>query len=320
MNEDIVNINLLISDEPNDCLLRLSHPQYLAEVSDPLHRPWFFPQFPGLKKIFDFWFCGHTDTDLWTWMASKEATSSVKSLGLSEIPSIQYLGQEDLEKHKITIKDGILLDSNQKPLSTQGYCTDGKKGQALIIVNPNGDMYLGNHIRGKLQHTSLSHGNPVVFAGEISCENGLITRISNRSGHYLPSTYCMYKFLKHLSDVGLKTEHLLVHDEAKQQEYHIDNLDTHVCKFFMSNTSKELQSIPNDVEKPIIINKDISLEDLAKVISFTGHKVSEKELAIIKDQIFVGTKKRPTHSTSNKSAKKDTQESQEVTPKRANHV
>ncbi|WP_291516191.1 hypothetical protein [Bdellovibrio sp. ArHS] len=72
----------------------------------------------------------------------------------------------------------------------------------IFIVNTTGEMHvypLSSNQSGftRLKHSSLAQGQPVLMAGEISLNrDGTIFSVSNKSGHYQPSSSHLNMFLK----------------------------------------------------------------------------------------------------------------------------
>jgi hypothetical protein len=57
-------------------------------------------------------------------------------------------------------------------------------GYAAIVIDAKGNVYLREHQRGKVHHSTLAGGEPVMFAGFAKVVNGKIVDLNNFTGHY----------------------------------------------------------------------------------------------------------------------------------------
>jgi hypothetical protein len=74
-------------------------------------------------------------------------------------------------------------------------------------------------MEGKLAHSSMNAGSPVVSAGELKIENGKLTAITTHSGHYRPSLFNVYRMLEHLAKNGVDIsgiDVITLNDPSKQ--------------------------------------------------------------------------------------------------------
>ena len=56
----------------------------------------------------------------------------------------------------------------------------------IFVLTTNGELYVGKKIKGRFHHSSFTCGSPALAAGNIHVEQGVVKRISMRSGHYRP--------------------------------------------------------------------------------------------------------------------------------------
>jgi hypothetical protein len=62
-----------------------------------------------------------------------------------------------------------------------------RDGKAIFVIDPQGKLWLTfDHRYGRVHHSSLVAGEPVIAAGEMLLEDGHLLSISNESGHYHP--------------------------------------------------------------------------------------------------------------------------------------
>ena len=102
---------------------------------------------------------------------------------------VTYLGPAERQAFKLHIKDGKLYDAEGNLFDTADAASvhSGGGGRAIAVMDADGNLYASKYQEvGKFHHSSLTAGEPVAYAGEIKVEDGLLTEISNRSGHYRP--------------------------------------------------------------------------------------------------------------------------------------
>lgn len=91
-----------------------------------------------------------------------------------------------------------------KPLDTTNMVTHfSGPGKAIYVVSSSGNLHVASHVVGHYHHSSLLCGLNVVCAGEIEVSNGMVLWISNKSGHYQPSTYHLCQALHLLQKKGV---------------------------------------------------------------------------------------------------------------------
>ena len=76
-------------------------------------------------------------------------------------------------------------------------------GWEIFVVGPGGDLHMASHKIGKFHHSSLLGGGSVAMAGELQVNGGVVTTMSNKSGHYSPTAQAFIRFLKVLEAQGL---------------------------------------------------------------------------------------------------------------------
>lgn len=110
------------------------------------------------------------------------------------------LSPEERAKYRVLIRNKLFLQNN-KPFDTSNMISHGKRGYASFTLNANGELYLFEHKEGidKMAHSSMTAGSPVVAAGEIKIENGVLKAITTHSGHYRPSLFNVHRVLEYFT-------------------------------------------------------------------------------------------------------------------------
>lgn len=123
------------------------------------------------------------------------------SKGLDHSLDTIFLTPEQRAEHRVHIRAGK-LQKNGKDFDTSSMISHQKKGYAAYTLNVNGELSVFNHrcMKDRYAHSSMNAGVPVVAAGEIKVEKGVLKSITTHSGHYQPSLFNIYRLLEHLSD------------------------------------------------------------------------------------------------------------------------
>lgn len=101
---------------------------------------------------------------------------------------VKYLSAAEKAPYELFVKDGKIVDAKGNLYDTKDAGTaHSGKGKSIFVMDENGRIYASKtHAVGEFHHSSLGGGKPVAGAGEIVVDNGKVTEISNRSGHYQP--------------------------------------------------------------------------------------------------------------------------------------
>jgi len=91
---------------------------------------------------------------------------------------IKYLDKEELEESRVYLTKKGLYQNDQ--------VLKCKRCELIIVIDEYGRMFAGESKSAEFHHSSFLRGEAVASAGSILIEKGIITTISNRSGHYLP--------------------------------------------------------------------------------------------------------------------------------------
>ena len=82
---------------------------------------------------------------------------------------------------------GALGGAVMVPLNTSEMSTVfSGKGFGIWVMSEKGKLYVGNHVKGLLHHSSFLAGANVMCGGEMWARNGKIVFLTAKSGHYNP--------------------------------------------------------------------------------------------------------------------------------------
>lgn len=114
----------------------------------------------------------------------------------SKISHVTYMDENQRKDFKLNIENGQLSTQHEGKLNT---------GSAphIFVVAPNSRVYVGEYHQGTLNHSSFLSGGAVKAAGEMVIENGKLTTITDKSGHYQTSPEMVINGLKVLKSQGV---------------------------------------------------------------------------------------------------------------------
>lgn len=117
---------------------------------------------------------------------------------------VTYLDTIQRQNYQVNVEDNKLVNANGFPLDTAGYLSMNRRGRAIFVMDPSGQMYAGSHIVNQFHHSSFLSGGAVLGAGEIETNaQGNLTCITNKSGHYKPTVKNMLDVLTVLNEAGI---------------------------------------------------------------------------------------------------------------------
>ncbi|HAF88002.1 MAG TPA: hypothetical protein DCG13_05485 [Legionellales bacterium] len=117
---------------------------------------------------------------------------------------VKFLTEEQQIGYQVVISEGKFMQ-NGRVFDTQGMLSHKKSDFAAFTLNTYGEFAVFNH-RGMadgIAHSSMNAGLPVVAAGEIQIHEGIPTKITTHSGHYLPTLFNVYRLLEYLEKQGV---------------------------------------------------------------------------------------------------------------------
>lgn len=159
-----------------------------------------------------------------------------------------HMNADELEKHTVT--SGIsesgktyLGDREDKAIDSTGArpgLKDSKKDRVIYAVNDGqmaqtdarGDMKKMKeaHAKGERpsadreHHSSFFAGKDVDGAGDMKVEKGEVKRISNNSGHYLPTGENLVQTVQHLDGMGINTDNTIAELQGSGTECAVPEL------------------------------------------------------------------------------------------------
>lgn len=80
------------------------------------------------------------------------------------------------------------------------------RGVACFVWSPHDEVFIAEHRPGAFHHSSFLGGANVKCAGMIRVQAGMVTEISNNSGHYKPPVDCFRTFAGWLHQRGVLTD------------------------------------------------------------------------------------------------------------------
>jgi len=117
-----------------------------------------------------------------------EGQSSLLPIGgdyrREEDRGVRYLSTQEREACHVSMKNGKILTAEGGRFDT------GKElYEAIFVLDAKMNLYISKaSIDGKIHHSSLVAGEPVIMAGTIKVKNGKPYYISDSSGHYRPKS------------------------------------------------------------------------------------------------------------------------------------
>jgi len=124
--------------------------------------------------------------------------------------TVQYFTPEEREAHRLFVDaDGNLRSAQDGSLfDTSGGATAWSGGgRAIFTMDGSGNLYASlEQDVGRIHHSSLLGGDPVVGAGEIEVHDGKLVAMTDQSGHYRPEPEYNDRVLQSLRDQGVQPD------------------------------------------------------------------------------------------------------------------
>jgi hypothetical protein len=119
---------------------------------------------------------------------------------------VKYLSDLERAKFKLEVRDGLLYDSEGKLFDTSDASSvHSGGGRAIFTMDEAGNIYASKYQAvGEFHHSSLAGGEPVAGAGELEVQNGVLTTVTNKSGHYLPPAECSNQVMDSFKSQGAR--------------------------------------------------------------------------------------------------------------------
>lgn len=140
-----------------------------------------------------------------TGMDNKYLSEEIPGNSVWPRQQVNYLTPAERMKRQITFKDGKAYDSDGSLFDTG----DAYGGRAIFVMDEHGAFYVEKFPEvGEFHHSSFLAGKPVAAAGEIEATEGVITAISDQSGHYKPGLDFTAQAMRALKENGVRMEYV----------------------------------------------------------------------------------------------------------------
>lgn len=131
-----------------------------------------------------------------------------------------YYDSEERKDFIIYFDDGLLKDGKNVLIDT----TSCYMGLGACVLSLDGKLYCYENSFAQTKermtsyHSGILSGAPVAFAGEIGVKQGVIEKITIRSGHYQPSERHLIRFLKKLKYHGVDLSRIELLDHSSDDK------------------------------------------------------------------------------------------------------
>jgi hypothetical protein len=175
---------------------------YLGEaIDEPKHR-----YGSDLNQFYKAWRQNKVTTDSFVvWMDKLEAGQNVPGatkelLEKAKIPSVKYLKAAERASYIAQIQQNTNRITNQHLASN---LTTNAENPQIFVISPDNKIYVGTYVRREFHHSSFLEGGAVKGAGEFYFKDGVLKRISSKSGHYWPDEITILRSLFTLKGAGI---------------------------------------------------------------------------------------------------------------------
>ena len=158
------------------------------------------PEYKGLELQTEF--AGESTSCVW-----QNKTKIPKVSKQRCFPYVKYFSRDERMKLKLSVKHGLVYNASGDLYDTtfadEVHTTRG----GIYVMGFDGALYASNafHV-GLLHHSSIFAGGPVASAGEIVVKKGVISLMTNCSGHYKPSPVNLQQAIASLKLQGYRSE------------------------------------------------------------------------------------------------------------------
>lgn len=165
--------------------------EYWFETIDPCHRQ--------LSHFYDHWLK----------LGGKEDSLLAFFLWLEEqyIPSdivwVEFLHETQLQDYAVTIENNLLY-FNSKGQKVFVHCDDDEV-EYIFNIDGAGRLFIAPTSK-TIRHISMSHGKPVLAAGNIRVNQGQIKALQLESGHYQPKPEHGRQMIEVFNEIGIRID------------------------------------------------------------------------------------------------------------------
>lgn len=113
-------------------------------------------------------------------------------------PYVTYYDSTQKDTLKLHVKNNLIYNSRNERFDTSGADPSHSGRAAIFVMDADGNVFASNvNVVYLFHHSTILAGEPVAAAGELFVNNGVISKITNCSGHYKPE----YETTAQLKDV-----------------------------------------------------------------------------------------------------------------------
>jgi hypothetical protein len=125
---------------------------------------------------------------------------------------VEYIRNEaDLQKFVVHAGPSLTYGDPPQPFDTGGLVSKASgPGYAIFVMDPQGNIYAGQHRVGLFHHSSFLAGRDVAAAGEIKVTGGKLTHLTAKSGHYFPSPENTWQVVKEMAGAGVSFNGVMI--------------------------------------------------------------------------------------------------------------
>ncbi|ECY7603715.1 TPA: hypothetical protein ACWV7F_004477 [Salmonella enterica subsp. enterica serovar Muenchen] len=158
---------------------------------------------------FELWKQSDTKTNYVDWLRECYIQLMLKNGQEKELvtrffSNVKYMNHEEREHYSIYISRGKFYNRNGMEFSTLNMESDrAGKGWGIYVRDAKNKIYINKHQRNVFHHSSFLAGGPILSAGELSINNGILVGITNKSGHYKPDDENFLDMLAYLKTRGV---------------------------------------------------------------------------------------------------------------------
>jgi hypothetical protein len=134
-----------------------------------------------------------------------------------EFDSTKYMTPEAAQAFLLSAANGRVSQRDEPYDTTQFGGIHGNAGVGIYVMTRTGQVYSGPGFISLLHHSSFLAGGDVAAAGEIRAVKGVVTEVSNNSGHYKPEAKYLANILNWLASGNIRLAAVTV-DEAPDHD------------------------------------------------------------------------------------------------------
>lgn len=151
-----------------------------------------------LRPYYNAWIAAGSPETFFSWLDYgdgrfvnlwSESTTSRKVVSRVQLEQsrVQYCSEKEREQYQVILRAGFLEWRSKK--NPGGYRQSSRVNTAkgvkwIFVIDLHGRMYVNEKKRGAFHHSSFVAGKPVMAAGRIFVENGVVVCVGPNSGHY----------------------------------------------------------------------------------------------------------------------------------------